>query len=262
MDNGIVAALLPGIALGGVLALAGAWSLLARGADLPHLGVGALAGALALAAARVPLLPRPVVALLVVVLGAGLATLLAFIDRRGRRVRGGSSLLPDLAVLAAVVAAASLLRPVTAIPLPFGPLGGQPGVLAALAAGILGAGGALGLSSPAVRRLRPVLRWSVAGALLGATVALAGGAASPSAAAFGSIVGLPDTVGLALRAAAVAFAARRGVADAVAAGMVLGIAELVLLRLVPLTGAALLPAVVALGIGAALHVRGLRVRAA
>jgi hypothetical protein len=261
----LLAALLPGVALGGVLAVAGAWSRLARGAELPHLGVGALAGALALVAARLaapPTSPRPVTVLVVAVAGAGLAALLALLDRRVRAVAGSGSgrpggppLVADVAVLAAVVGAVALVRPAIAVPLPFGPLGGQPGAPAAIAAALLGVGGAVLLGTAAVRRIRPVLRWAVAGALLGLVVVPAAGTLTPAALAFGGIIGLPDTAGLALRAAAVGLAARRDAADAVAAGFGLGLAESALAALIPLGGAALVPTVVALAVGLVIHVR-------
>lgn len=254
MDTAVGAAALEGAALGGVLALAGAWSRLIRGRALPHLGVGALAGVLALGALRWAGAPVLIVLVGVALLGAVLATAAALLDARAR-VKAPRSLLADVSVLAMLLVLGAVLRPAVAVPLPFGPLGGQPGALSAVGACLLGVGGALLLGSAAVAGLAPWARWAVAGAVLGVTVTLATGALSPTSLAFGGFVGLPDTAGLALRAVAVGLAARRGAPDAIAAGIVLGVGERVLAMLVPLGGAALLPAATALAIGLAVHVR-------
>jgi hypothetical protein len=259
MDPGLAGALLPGAALGGVLALLGALSRLARGTALPHLGAGALAGVLALTAFRMATAPRGVLLLVTALAGGALALVAQALDRRVRRA-AQHRLLADLAVLAALLATAALLRPVTAVPLPFGPLGGQAVGVAAVLAAVVGCGGALLLALPRVAGLAPGLRWAVAGALAGVTVPLAAGALSADALAFGGITGLPDTAGLALRAAAVGLATRRDMTDAVAAGLVLGIAETGLARLLPVGGAAFVPVVAALVVGLVVHARDGRAR--
>jgi hypothetical protein len=266
METAVGAALLPGAALGGVLAVAGAWSRLARGPALPHLGIGALAGLLALVTLRLAALPAPLVLLAAVAVGGAAGGALGLLDERVRRLgerAPGIAARPaaaDLAVLAAVLAGAALLRPPTAIPLPFGPLGGRPGTTAAAAALVLGSAGAAALGWRRFGTLPPVARWAGAGALLGVVVALAAGALSANPLAIGGIVGLPDTAGLALRALAVGLAARRDALDAAAAGVALGVAEMVLAALVPLGGLALLPAVAAVAVGLVVHVRDRSVR--
>jgi hypothetical protein len=250
MDGTIGSALLHGLGLGGVLAVAGTWSRLARLDAAPHLGVGASAGVIAVAALRLAAWPAWAVLPLCVLLGAMLGGAMSVVHGRAS-VRGratGFAFLPDLAVLAALLAIATLLRPATAIALPFGPLGGQPGVVAAVLAAVIGAGCAFALAS---RRLpgRRSTRWALAGAGIAIPTVLASGALSAGPLLLSGIVGSPDTVGLALRAAAVALAARRGVWAAVVAGLVLGAAELTLLTLRPGTGLGWLPAVVVLGAG-------------
>jgi hypothetical protein len=254
---------LPGVALGGVLALAGAWSRLARGAAIPHLGVGAVAGLAAILAARLVQAPLPVIALAAGLTGAVAGAAAGLLDRavvRAATAPGAArhpvpGLLRDLAVLSALLALAGLLRPVTAVPLPFGPLGGRPGTVAAIAALVVGITGTILLGGAAVRALPVLARWAVAGGLVGLAAALAAGALSPAAGAFGGIVGLPDLPGLALRAAAVGLAARRGPTEAIAAGLALGVAEHVALTLAPLSGTALLPVTAVLVVGLGVHVR-------
>jgi hypothetical protein len=255
--NEVFAVLLPGLALGGVLAAAAAWSRGARDGVIPHLGVGAL-GAVGIAAAG-RLAGAGWIAALVAVAVVGCAGGLAgrWLDAQ---VRSRAGLLPaasaDLAVLAAAVVAAALLRPQAAVPLPLGLLGGQPGTAGGLTALALGLGGAAALLHPVTAGLGPAARWSLFGGLVAVTATLASGAIGAGGLAALTLPPATDPGGLALRTAAAALAGRDP-ADAAAAGVGLGVAEAVLRSIDPLGGLALLPAAIAglLGLAARLRER-------
>jgi hypothetical protein len=256
MDGTLATALLHGLALGGVLAVTGAWSRLARLGAAPHLGVGAVAGVVAVAGLRLavwsPWAALVICVLLGGLLGAGLSLLHARATTAG--TARGYPYLPDLAVLAGLIAMSVALRPPTAIALPFGPLGGQPGTGAALLAAATGGLGAFAIASRRVPAGRTA-RWAAAGAAVAVPTVLAAGALSAGPMLLSGIIGVPDTAGLALRATAVAFAARRGVWETVVAGLLLGVGEMVLTTLQPGSGLGWLPAVLALAFGAVLHER-------
>jgi hypothetical protein len=255
--NEVFAVLLPGLALGGALAAAAAWSRGARDGVIPHLGVGAL-GAVGIAAAGrlagAGWLPA-LVAVAAVGCAGGLAS--RWLDAQ---VRSRAGLLPDvsadLAVLAAAVVAASVLRPQTAVPLPLGLLGGQPGTAGGLAALAVGLAGVAALLHRAASGLGPTVRWSLFGGLVSVTAVLASGAVGAGGLAALTLPPVTDPGGLALRAGAAALAGRDP-ADAAAAGVGLGVAEAVLRSVDPLGGLALLPAALAglLGLAARLRER-------
>jgi hypothetical protein len=253
MDGTLGSALLHGLGVGGVLAVAGTWSRLARLDAAPHLGLGSVAGVVAVGALRLaawsPWVVLPLCILLGALLGAAMSVLHDRAAVRGRAT--GFAFLPDLVVLAALLAIAALLRPGTAIALPFGPLGGQPGAVAAVLAAVAGAGCALVIASRRMPKGRST-RWALAGAALAVPTVLASGALSAGPLLLSGIVGTPDTVGLALRATAVALAARRGVWAAVVTGLLLGVGELALITLRPGTGLGWVPAVAVLAGGTVL----------
>jgi hypothetical protein len=255
--NEVFAVLLPGLALGGVLAAAAAWSRGAREGVVPHLGVGAV-GAVGIAAAgRLAGVGWLAVLLAVAVVGCAAGLGSRWLDAQVR-LRAGHlpAVSADLAVLAAAVVAASLLRPQAAVPLPLGLIGGQPGTAGGLVALALGLGGVAALLHPAAAELGSALRWSLFGGLVSVTAVLASGAVGPGGLAVLNLPPVTDPGGLALRTGAAALAGRDP-ADAAAAGVGLGIAEAVLRSVDPLGGLALLPAAIAglLGLAARLRER-------
>jgi hypothetical protein len=254
MDE-VFAVLLPGLALGGTLAAAAAWSRSARTGIIPHLGVGAVGAAGIAAAGRLTGAAWPATVLAVAVVGALAGWGARWLDRT---VLARTTVLPpvtaDLAVLAAGVVTVGLLRPATAIPLPLGLLGGQPGTAGGLVALAVGAGGAAALLHPASAALGPTARWSIFGGLVSVCAALAAGAVGGGGLGGLALPPVTDPGGLALRTAAAALAGRDP-ADAAAAGLGLGIAEAVLRSVDPMGGLALLPAAIAGGLGLAARLR-------
>jgi hypothetical protein len=248
-------ALVPGLGLGGVLAASAAWSRAARSGPVPHLAVGAVAGLGLVVAQRLQARPPVLVLLLVAAAAAVVVTIMLAVERAVTERAGRSGPLPalaDLVVLGLVLALTSQLTPALAAPLPFGPLGGIPSTTGGLLGGLLGGAVAVMVASrrpPAP--IRPVLAL-LAGAGVAAAAVLAGGAVAPAQPMFGTLVGLPDTAGLALRAAAAALAGRRGPADAAAAGLALGLVEALLRVVDPVGGTALLPALGAAVLGVCL----------
>lgn len=248
----MTAVLVPGLALGGVLAVAAAWSSLARPGPLPHLGVGALAGVAVTLGARLDAAPAAVAFVLVAAVGGGLAWLAHALDHRLRVGVAAPVALTDVAVLAGAVALVGVLAPLNVGPSASGvsgPLGGVPGTVGGLAAFAIGGGAAVVLVSPAMAARvggagRSAQRWGAAGAALAASAVLAGGAlTAPDVGGEVAVLVAADPVGLALRTVAAALAGRGQPAEAAVAGLGLGFGE-VLLRVVDPTGAtAVLPAV-------------------
>jgi hypothetical protein len=259
MDGTLTTALVHGLALGGVLAVAGTWSRLARLEGVPHLGVGGVAGVVAAVALRLAPMSPWAALIAGLVLGGVLGRAALGPPRRVAAGPFARQLvyLPDVAVLAALIALSIALRPATAIALPFGPLGGQPGTVAALLAMVGGIAGAVVIASRHVAGRRAA-RWALAGCALALPTVLASGALSAGPLLLSGIVGVPDTAGLALRAAGVGLLARRGVWAAIAAAAVLGVGEMALTTLRPGTGMGWLPATLALVTGVALLERDRR----
>ena len=226
MAQTLLAALTSGLALAGVLAVGGVAA--ARfGRGMPHLGVAAVGAGVAVLAGRLTTLPWPLTMLLVTVAGAAAGTAAYLVDRRSREVEAPvwpPVLLPDVAVLALGVAVATLARPSGAIELPLGPLGGLASTSGAVAAGVAGVVSAFVIAALPLRRRR-MLVWSVAVGLTAATMALGAGSVAVRGEALVPAFGVPDIVGLSLRAAAVAVVGRRGAPAAVAAALVLGMGE-------------------------------------
>lgn len=232
MASAVPGALLDGLALGGVLAVGAAWSRSARSGALPHAGVGAAAAVGIAAAARASTLGRFGALAAALVAGAAAGAVAAALDAVAtERLPRGMALLPDLVVLAALVAVADMLRPFASIAAPGPPLMGG-GVPAAWMAAGLGLLAAAVVASGRARHVLPVLA-AGAGAV---AAALAGGAFDQSAPGLVALGGA-DPAGLALRTWAAALAARGSVEEAAMAGLALGVAE-GLLRVADPTGSA------------------------
>lgn len=250
MDEAVSVVIVPGLSLGGVLAVAACWSRAARSGPLPHLGVGALAAVAVALGTRLDAAPAPLAFVLVMVAGGGLGRLAQELDERW-----GDSAMPvpllDVAVLGGCVVLVGVLTPVSlaAAAGPAGPLGGLPGTAGGVAAFAIGVGSAFVLVSARVGgRVRSVMtpprRWGVAGAAVAASAVLAAGALSPLPAAPDLIVMVAaDPVGLALRAVAAAVAGRGDPGEAAAAGLGLGFVEALLRAVDPSGATAVLPAV-------------------
>jgi hypothetical protein len=243
MEAGL-AALLPGLALGAVLAAGGAWSRRAGAGLLPHVGVGAVAGVAVTAAVRLDGFPAPLVLVAVAVLGAGLGVGAQWLDRRVRG-RGAMPLLPDVVVLAALLGVAELLESPRAVPLPLGPLADTPGAVEAVLAVVIGCAIAVVLAARVLRPAAPPLRWAVAGAGVATVAVVASGLLTPALAGGLALVSTADTGGLAVRVAVAGLAGRGGPEDAALAGLGLGVVEAQLRAAQPAGVTALLPAVVA-----------------
>jgi hypothetical protein len=248
-------ALVSGLALGGVLAVAAAWSRAVRRSAIPHLGVGAVAGVGIMLANRLSGTAVLGVAVAVLLAGAAAGGLAGLADRSGRLAersdrwtegRPVPPLLVDMAVLGGLVALTAALRPPLAIPVPFGPLGGRPATAAGLAALAVGAGG---VWLVARARREGLLVWWLAGAVTAVAAALAGGALGPAGTALVALPTVVDAVGLAFRAAAAALLGRNNPLHAGLAGLVLGVAEGLLWLVTPAGLGAALPAVVAAAVG-------------
>lgn len=250
MDQTLVTAVASGLALAGVLAVAGtAAARFARG--MPHLGIAAVGAGVSVLAGRLTALPLALM-LLTIGVAAGIAGALAWlVDRRAREVDAPvwpPVLLPDVAVLALGVAAASLLRPSTAIDLPLGPMGGLASNRAALIAFVVGVAAALLWSAPRLAT-RPLVQWVVVAATTAVVVALGAGSVAVRGEAVVPAFGVPDVIGLSLRAAAVGVVARRGVWPAIAAAAALGVGESLLRAQLSTGDAAVLPALAVLAWG-------------
>lgn len=252
MDEAVTAVIVPGLALGGVLAVAACWSRSARTGPLPHLAVGALAAVAVALGTRLDAAPAPLVFFLVVVAGGGMGRLARELDVRLPAGRAVPVPLSDVALLGGAIAMVGVLTPVglgvVAVG-PVGPLGGLPGTVGGLAAVVIGVGSAFVLVSArvAVRFasvLTPERRWGVAGGAVAASAVLASGALSPFPAAPELVmIVAADPVGLALRTVAAAVAGRGEAGEAAAAGLGLGFVEALLRAVDPSGVTAVLPAV-------------------
>lgn len=248
MGDALLSALGPGAALAGVLLVMG----LAAGnheTRLPHLGLGALAPAAAVAATRAASLGRPG-AIALAIAGGGLVGAVGWVIDRRARADGNVHLplLPDFAVAGFALAVAVFFRPAVFVELPLGPLGGV-----ATTGYSVGAAGVASVAAGAVALLgagrRPAVAiWMAATAGGALAVLLGSGALSLLAAAATPVFTIADTIGLGLRAAAVGFVARWSTGWAVVAAVALGVGEAAA-RAVQLNALALLPTVVVLAAG-------------
>ena len=244
MGQTLLAAMASGLALAGALAIAGTGA--GRfGRTVPHIGIGGLGGAAAVLAGRLPDLPGPLVLVAVAGAGALLGCIACVVDQRSREVDAPvwpPALLPEVAVLGVALAVAGLLRPSAAIDLPLGPLGGLASTTGSVVACIAGLGIALVASArPMTRRAMPAWALIVAGTAV--VVTLGAGGVAIRGEVLIPAVGIPDIVGLSLRAAAVGVVARRGLWAGLTAALVLGAGEAVLRSQLSTGEAALLPAV-------------------
>ena len=250
MGQTLLAAATSGLALAGVLAVGGVAA--ARfGAPMPHLGVAGLGAGVAVIAGRLTSLPWPVAVAVVVLAGAVAGVLGGLIDRRARAVDAPvwpPALLPDVAVLALGVGVATLARPAAAIELPLGPLGGLASTGAAVAACGVGVAGALLLAALPVHRRR-LPAWLLAGALTAAAMALGAGSVAIRGEALVPAFGIPDVIGVAVRAAAVGVVARWGTVAAIGAALALGVGESLLRTQLSLGDAAIVPALLVIAYG-------------
>lgn len=216
-----------GLALAGVLVIAG-MAAARLGREFPHLGAGAVGAGAAVVAGRL-IASHAVVRLAVVLLVAAAAGAAAWwVDRRIATSKSHwwpPTLLAEVGVVALAIGLASLLRLPTAVELPLGVLGGITGHLAAAIAAVVGLAAALAVGTRVLANTPPVLPWVVCAAGTAVAVAVGSGmlplAGVPALPAFG----IPDVVGIAVRAVAVGVVARRGLWWGVAAAVVLGFGE-------------------------------------
>ena len=250
MGQSLLAAVTSGLALAGVLAVGGV-AAGRLGTQMPHLGAAAVGAGVAVVAGRLTTLPWPLALALVALVGGAAGGCAGLVDRRARSVDAPvwpPPLLPDVAVLALGVAIATLARPAAAIELPLGPLGGLASSTGAIAAAVVGIGSALLVGAvPAHRRRLPV--WVLAVALTAVTMAVGGGSLALRGEALVPAFGIPDVVGVAVRAVAVGVIARKGMAAAVAAALVLGVGESLLRSQWSLGDTAVVPALLVVAYG-------------
>lgn len=235
MEEAASQAVVEGLGLGGVLAVAAAWSRATREGLLPHLGIGGLAAVAIALGARLPG-SAPAVLVGVMVAGAGLARLGLVLDQRAGADRQAPPLLSDVALLGAAVALVGVLAP-AGVAAAGWPLGGTPGPAGGLGALAVGAMGAVLLARAGVVPLLP--RWSLAGASLAGSALLAAGFLTPGGATPALAA---DPTGLALRAAAAGLAGRGSPREAAIAGFGIGLAEALVRAADPSGATALLPA--------------------
>ena len=250
MGQSLLAAVTSGLALAGVLAVGGV-AAVRFGKHMPHLGVAGVGAGVAVVAGRLTALPWPLAVAVVAVAGAVAGIVAGLIDRRARAVDAPvwpPALLPDVAVLALGVAIATFARPAAAIELPLGPLGGLASTSGSIAAGVVGLVSAFVVAAvPAHRRRLPA--WMLAVALAAVTMALGGGSLALRGEALVPAFGIPDVVGISLRAVAVGVLARKGTAAAVVAALVLGVGESVLRTQLALGDTAVVPALLVIAYG-------------
>ena len=243
MGQTLLAAVVSGLALAGAIAVAGMGAgRVSR--SVPHIGIGGLGAAVAVLAGRFPSLPGPLTLLAVAAAGAAVGCVACVLDRRAREVDAAvwpPALLPEVAVLGLALAIAGLLRPATAIELPLGPLGGLASTTGAVVACVTGVVLAAGVVvRPVTRRAMP--GWAVAVGGTAVVVTLGAGLVATRGDVMVPAFGIPDVVGLALRAAAVGVFARHGFGPGLAAAGVLGVGESLLRSQLSTGEAALLPA--------------------
>jgi hypothetical protein len=251
MGQTLQAGVAPGLALAGLLAVAGIAA--ARfGGSLPHVGIGAVGVAVAASAGRLATAPTAVLAVVLIAGGAALGLAACAVDERARRPARPlwpPPLLPDVAVLGLAVGAGAILRPALTVDLPAGPLGGFPPLTEGVVGLIVGLAGAAVIAHRGVRQRPAPLTWAVVGAVTAVVAVLGSGALALRAQAIAPVFAVVDIAGLGLRAAAVGVVARYGAVWGVAAAVLLGVGEALLTH--SLTGAhvGLLPAVAVLGVG-------------
>ena len=247
MGDSLLTSLGAGVALTGVLLVAGV-AAAAVGRGLPHLGLGALAPAAAVAATRAASLGRIGAILVALVAGAVLGAGAWALDRRAQTApAGGLALLGDAAVLGLALAFAVIARPAVFIELPLGPLGGVPTTVQGVLAGVLGAAGATAVAF--LRRSdRKLAVWIIAASAGAVAVLLGSGALSLLAAAATPVFTIADCVGIAVRAAGVGLMARFGWVWVTVAAVVLGMGEAAA-RATGLEVLPVVPAVLVLGAG-------------
>lgn len=251
MGQTLLAAVASGLALAGALAVAG----VAAGrfsSGLPSLGLGGLGAAVAVLAGRVAGLPAAAGLLALAAAGAVVGATGFLLDRRARDVDAPAwppALLPEVGVLGLALGLAALLRPVTAIELPLGPLGGLASTSGAVIACVAGLTLAFVIGALPSGDRRNLAGWAAAVAGTAVIVALGSGSLSVRGESLVPAFGIPDIVGLSLRAAAVGVLCRSRATYAVAAAVVLGVGESVLRAQFSTGEAALLPALAILAWG-------------
>jgi hypothetical protein len=243
MGQTLLAAVASGLALAGALAVAGIGAGRFVRAT-PAFGLPALGAAGAVLAGRLGALPTAPALVLVTVTGAVAGVLGFALDRRVRTLDAPvwpPALLPEVAVLALGLGLAAVARPLTAIELPLGPLGGLASTSGAVVACGVGIVLAFGVGALPVGDRRRVLGWAASAAATAVVVAVGSGAVAVRGEALVPAFGIPDVAGLALRAAAVGVLARHRAAYAVAAALVLGVGESILRSQLSTGEAALIP---------------------
>lgn len=248
MGQTLLAATASGLALAGVLAVAGAAA--ARfGRDMPHLGIGAVGAAAAVGVGRLNGWPIAASAL-VMILAAGLLGVAAWaVDRQVRASVGPvwpPPLLADVVVLGLAIGVAGLLRTATAIELPLGPMGGLATTPAAAVAGVIGVAFGVAVLLPAVVKRGEALGWALAAIGTAVAIAVGSGGLVLGGQVLMPAFGVPDILGLAIRAAAVGVLARRGVVWAVGAALAFGLFEAALRAWLSSGEAAIVPALLVL----------------
>ncbi len=252
MGETLAAAVVPGLALGGVLAVTAVVAATAGHGGAPHLGVGALPGVAALAAGRTLTISPVVATVAAVVVTAVVALAAQRLDVRVRTARSPLATPPwlaDVAVLGLLVGVGSLLRPALAVDLPVGPLGGAPSTGAGATGAVLGLAGAFALRARRLRALPASAWWALAGTVIAVAAVPAAGVLGGASQGLAAAFAVADPAGLALRAAAVAVVARRDPLAACGWGLGVGLAETLVRTVSPLSGAALLPAIAAAAAG-------------
>ena len=230
MGQTVLGSMVSGLALAGVLAIAGA-AAAQLGRRLPHLGAAAVGVGASAIAGRLALRPLPVVLAGVVVAAAVGGALAWLIEQRLSKATAHGwppPLLGDVTILALGLAVMALVRAPTAVELPLGVLGGLTSGPAA------GASLAVGLAATAALYLvhaedrAALVTWVAATMAVATTVGLGSGmlvvGSQPAVPAFG----VPDVIGIALRAIAVAIIGKRwGWMWMIAAALALGVGEAV-----------------------------------
>lgn len=150
-------------------------------------------------------------------------------------------LLPEVGLLGLALFVVGVLRPATAMELPLGPLGGLASTTGAIVACVAGIALAAAVTAgPVARRTMP--GWALAVAGTAVVVSIGAGFVAVRGDVVVPVLGVPDVVGLALRAAAVGVFARHGVGPVIGAALVLGVGETLLRSQFSTGEAALLPA--------------------
>ena len=251
MGQTLLAAVASGLALAGVLAVAGT----AAGrfsVGFPSIAVGGLGTAVAVLAARLTSLPTPAALVVLGAAGAGIGTAGFLLERRVRDVDAPAwppVLLAEVAVLGLALGVAALLRPLAAIELPLGPLGGLASTSGAVIACISGVGLAFAVGALPSGDRRNLVGWAAGVAATAVVLAVGSGSLSVRGEALVPAFGVPDVIGVALRAAAVGVVGRDRASVAVVAALVLAVGESVLRAQWSMGEAAVLPALGVLGWG-------------